>query len=207
MDWKQHQQVWKTLEEAYALDSQERECCLLQKLQMHKRKNMNMVDYIRICKSTCDELQAIGKPVNDHTKVFLLLNGLGPEYESFITSMLKPQIPSYKEVVPLLQSHETMKQLNGHEENAQHQSVFYTQRSGFNNNRRRGRGKPTFSSHGRGFYPYNRGQQEKLNNLNQTSSNQSFLVLVLVSEIDHHGLHDSFPFHNIDFRYLGWFCE
>uniref|UniRef100_A0A5K0WJW0 Retrotransposon Copia-like N-terminal domain-containing protein n=1 Tax=Nymphaea colorata TaxID=210225 RepID=A0A5K0WJW0_9MAGN len=105
------QQVWKTLEEAYALDSQERECCLLQKLHTHKKKNMNISDYIQIFKSTCDELQAIGKSVNDHTKVFLLLNGLGSKYESFITSMLKPPISSYKEVVPLLQSHETMKQL------------------------------------------------------------------------------------------------
>uniref|UniRef100_A0A5K0V2P8 Uncharacterized protein n=1 Tax=Nymphaea colorata TaxID=210225 RepID=A0A5K0V2P8_9MAGN len=86
-----------------------------------------MADYIRIFKSTCDELQAIGKPMNDHTKVFLPLNGLGPEYESFITSMLKPPIPSYKEVVPLLQSHETMKLVNEHEENVQHQSIFYTQ--------------------------------------------------------------------------------
>ncbi|KAF3773571.1 Retrovirus-related Pol polyprotein from transposon TNT 1-94 [Nymphaea thermarum] len=109
--------------------------------------------------------------MNDHTKVFLLLNGLEPEFESFITSMLKPPILSYKEVVPLLQSHETMKLLNGHEENAQHQFIFYTQRSGFNNNHR-GRGKPTFSSHGRGFYSYNRRQQEKLDNLNQASSNQ-----------------------------------
>ncbi|KAF3792433.1 hypothetical protein EJ110_NYTH11503 [Nymphaea thermarum] len=96
-------------------------------LQMHKKKNMNMAYYIQIFKSTCDELQAIGKPVNDHTKVFLLLNALRPEYESFITSMLKPPIPFYKEVVPLLQSHETMKLLNGHEENVQHQIVFYTQ--------------------------------------------------------------------------------
>ncbi|KAF3785730.1 hypothetical protein EJ110_NYTH27194 [Nymphaea thermarum] len=115
-----------------------------------------------------------------------LLRGWITEYESFITSMLKPPIPSYKEVVPLLQSHETMKQLNGHEENAHHQSVFYTHRSGFNNNRRGGRGKPTFSSHGRGFYPYNRGQQEKLGNLNQTSSNQidcEYVVPVVASKL------------------------
>ncbi|KAF3785128.1 Nudix hydrolase 8 [Nymphaea thermarum] len=42
-------------------------------------------------------VKAIGRPINDHTKVFLLLNGLGPEYESFVTSMLKPPIPAYKD--------------------------------------------------------------------------------------------------------------
>ncbi|KAF3784085.1 GDSL esterase/lipase [Nymphaea thermarum] len=72
------------------------------KLQTHKKKSMTMADYIRIFKNTCDELQAIGRPVNDHTKVFLLLNGLGPEYESFVTSMLKPPIPTYKDGVESL---------------------------------------------------------------------------------------------------------
>ncbi|KAF3776070.1 hypothetical protein EJ110_NYTH47601 [Nymphaea thermarum] len=125
------EQVWRTLEEAYALDSQERECCLLQKLQTHKKKSMTMADYIRIFKNTCDELQAIGRPVNDHTKVFLLLNGLGPEYESFVTSMLKPPIPTYKDVIPLLQSHETLKSLNQYEGAIHHQSAFYAQRQTF----------------------------------------------------------------------------
>uniref|UniRef100_A0A5K0ZJW3 Uncharacterized protein n=1 Tax=Nymphaea colorata TaxID=210225 RepID=A0A5K0ZJW3_9MAGN len=83
-----------------------------------------MAYYIRIFKSTCDELQAIEKTVNDHTKVFLLLSGLRPEYESFITSMPKPLIPSCKEVVMLFQSHETVKLINGYEENIKHQSVF-----------------------------------------------------------------------------------
>jgi len=40
------------------------------------------------------------------TKVFWLLSGLGPEYESFATAMLKPPVPSYADLIPLLQSHE-----------------------------------------------------------------------------------------------------
>ncbi|KAF3776976.1 hypothetical protein EJ110_NYTH39792 [Nymphaea thermarum] len=57
----------------------------------------------------CDELAAIGKPIEDHSKVFWLLSGLGQEYESFTTTMMKPPTPSYIDVVALLQSHETMR--------------------------------------------------------------------------------------------------
>ncbi|KAF3787096.1 hypothetical protein EJ110_NYTH23923 [Nymphaea thermarum] len=74
--------------------------------------------------NTYDELEAIGRPMNDHTKVFLLLNGLGPEYESFVMSMLKPPIPTYKDVIAILQSHETLKSLNQYEGEIQLQSAF-----------------------------------------------------------------------------------
>ncbi|KAK1352429.1 hypothetical protein POM88_053368 [Heracleum sosnowskyi] len=57
-------------------------------------------EYIRIFKSTCDELASIGKLVDDRKKVFWLLNGLGRDYESFVTTMLKLHIPSYREVRP-----------------------------------------------------------------------------------------------------------
>jgi hypothetical protein len=56
--------------------------------------------------SICDQLNAIGKPVVDQNKVFWLLSVLGPEYESFATAMLKPPVPSYADLIPLLQSHE-----------------------------------------------------------------------------------------------------
>ena len=35
-----------------------------------------------------------------------MLNGLGPRYESFSTAMLKPPVPSYNDLIPLLHSHE-----------------------------------------------------------------------------------------------------
>ncbi|EOY32706.1 Uncharacterized protein TCM_040733 [Theobroma cacao] len=62
-----------------------------------------------IFKGICDDLVAIRKLVNDRTKVFQLLRGLGLGYESFVTTMMKPPIPSFREIVPLLQGHETMK--------------------------------------------------------------------------------------------------
>ncbi|KAL3515548.1 hypothetical protein ACH5RR_022450 [Cinchona calisaya] len=69
------------------------------------------VEYIRIFKNICDDLAAIGKPVDDKAKVVGLLKGLVLEYESFITNILKPPIFSYSDLIPLLQGHDTMKSL------------------------------------------------------------------------------------------------
>ncbi|KAF8391041.1 hypothetical protein HHK36_023341 [Tetracentron sinense] len=141
-------EVWNTLHDAYAQDSQEREFHLTQKLQMLRKGTSSLSDYIRVFKNICDDLAAIGKPLDDKKKVFWLLNGLGVEYKSFITTMLKPPTPSYKEIIPLLQSHETW--ISTHEtQQPNNQTVaFVTQR---------GRGSPNrgrynnFSSRGRGF--------------------------------------------------------
>lgn len=54
---------------------------------------------------------AIGKPIDDHHKVFNLLKGLGQAYEFLVTSMLKSPIPSYSRLVPLFQRHGGMEDL------------------------------------------------------------------------------------------------
>ena len=75
-------EVWNTLHDAYAQDSQEREFHLTQKLQMLRKGTSTLSEYIREFKTTCDDLAAIGKPVDDKKKVFWLLSGLGIEYKS-----------------------------------------------------------------------------------------------------------------------------
>lgn len=55
-------------------------------------------------KGLCDNLAAIGKPVLDQEKVFCLLMSLGPQYETFTTTMLKPARPTYSELVSQLQN-------------------------------------------------------------------------------------------------------
>ena len=72
---------------------------------MHRKGTSSLADYIRIFKGYCDDLFVVGKPVGDCQKAFSLLQGLGQGYDSFVTSMLKPPTPSYKEIVPLLQGH------------------------------------------------------------------------------------------------------
>ncbi|XXG42898.1 hypothetical protein AAC387_Pa01g3061 [Persea americana] len=66
-------EVWKTLEDSFARDSQEREFYLSQKLQMHRKGTSSINDYIHSFKEICDELAAIGKPVNDKNKAFAFL--------------------------------------------------------------------------------------------------------------------------------------
>ncbi|OMO87248.1 hypothetical protein COLO4_20725 [Corchorus olitorius] len=90
--------VWQAFSDSFAQESQEREFYLQQSLNMHRKGSNSMADYIRIFKNLCDDLAAIGKPVDDRTKVFTLLKGLGPDYESFVTTMLKPPIPAYRDL-------------------------------------------------------------------------------------------------------------
>ncbi|GAV80630.1 UBN2_3 domain-containing protein, partial [Cephalotus follicularis] len=73
---------------------------------LNKAYTMSIANYLNRFKSIFDQLHLVGKPVSDQLKVFLLLTNLGPAYDAFTTMMLKPPMPSYAEVIPLLQSHE-----------------------------------------------------------------------------------------------------
>ncbi|GKV11134.1 hypothetical protein SLEP1_g22416 [Rubroshorea leprosula] len=146
-------EIWNALEEAFAHSSQEQEFQLNQSMTTMRKGNDSIHKYIRKFKTTCDELAAIGKPVPDKNKVFWLLQGLGKEYENFVTTMLKPPVPSYHELVPLLKSHEARTQL--HDSSAQEvpQMAFYNKQTNGGQNRRRGNGYNHFNSKGRGFIP------------------------------------------------------
>ncbi|KAK0597378.1 hypothetical protein LWI29_024668 [Acer saccharum] len=63
-------EVWTALTNAYSQDSQAREFELNLKLQEKKKESTSLIDYIRELKSTCDQLNAIGRPVRDQNKVF-----------------------------------------------------------------------------------------------------------------------------------------
>ncbi|GAV75343.1 UBN2_2 domain-containing protein [Cephalotus follicularis] len=106
-----------------------------------------MTKYINEFKSIFDQLNSIGKPVSDKRKVFDLLTNLGPAYEAFSTNMLKPPMPSYSEIIPLLHSHELRNKHN--ESTALNQTMaFYT---ATNKGRGYGGSNNSFSSKGRGF--------------------------------------------------------
>ncbi|GKV51884.1 hypothetical protein SLEP1_g58503 [Rubroshorea leprosula] len=144
-------EIWNALEEAFAHSSQEQEFQLNQSMTTMRKGNDSIHEYIRKFKTTCDELAAIGKPIPDKNKVFWLLQGLGKEYENFVTTMLKPPVPSYHELVPLLKSHEARTQL--HDSSAQEvpQMAFYNKQTNGGQNRCRGNGYNHFNSKGRGF--------------------------------------------------------
>jgi hypothetical protein len=97
--------VWSALKNEYAEDSQEREFTLRQQVTyFRKEDDRTFGEHIRIFKGLCDDLAAIGKPISDKEKIFCLLTSLGPQYETFTTTMLKPPRPSYPELVSQLQS-------------------------------------------------------------------------------------------------------
>jgi len=97
--------VWNALKNEYAEDSQEREFSLRQQVTyLRKEDDKTIGEHIRTFKGLCDSLAAIGKPIPDKEKVFCLLTSLGPQYETFTTTMLKPPRPSYSELVSQLQS-------------------------------------------------------------------------------------------------------
>nr|CAD1837421.1 unnamed protein product [Ananas comosus var. bracteatus] len=151
--------VWQALADAISQNSQAREFELLSKLQYMKKGMSSLSEYLREFKSICDQLNAIGKPVSDQSKVFWLLSGLGPQYESFATAMLKPPVPSYSDLIPLLQSHELRNK--GHESNpTNHSMAFISQRyGGGNKNTNRKNAGQFFTSKGKGFHQSRPGSQ------------------------------------------------
>ncbi|KAL5739496.1 hypothetical protein ACOSQ2_028676 [Xanthoceras sorbifolium] len=97
--------VWEALKDAYAHDSQEREFTLRQQLTyLRKDDHKTIGDHICIFKGLCDNLTTIGKPTPDKEKVFCLLTSLGPQYETFTTTMLKPPRPTYSKLISQLQN-------------------------------------------------------------------------------------------------------
>ena len=183
-------EVWTALSNSFAQESQEREFYLQQSIQMHQKGNYSMPDYIRIFKNLCDDLAAIGKLIDDRMKVFTLLKGLGPGYESFVTTMLKPPIPSYRDLVPLLQGHETMKNIHNPVSVNQpnHNLAFVGQRStsfgGNQNFHRRGKQySSNFNSKGRGgFIPKGATQKGTGHEFVSTPKNENFADTVKKNE-------------------------
>ena len=138
--------VWQALAATYAQNSQAREFVLLSKLQLLEKGMSPLSEYLHEFKSICDKLSRIGKAVPDQSKVFWLLSGLGPSYETITTTMLKPLVPSYDDVSPLSQSHDLHNK--GHQIfGANPAMVFYGQET--NGGHRKG--ESNFSSKGRGF--------------------------------------------------------
>ena len=124
--------VWEALKNAYAEDSQEREFTLRQQVTyLRKKDDKTIGEHIRTFKSLCDSLAAIGTLVLNKENVFCLLTSLGPQYETFTTTMLKPPRPSYYELVTQLQSLDQRRNWFSNHANAIHaltpQMAFYGQ--------------------------------------------------------------------------------
>ncbi|GAV69076.1 UBN2_3 domain-containing protein [Cephalotus follicularis] len=104
---KSSKELWTMLSDPFSQASEAREFEIQSMMQYHKKmESMTLTQYVSGLKTIFDQLNAIGKLVPDKTKVFLLITNLGPTYEAFSTTMLKPPVPTYSEIIPLLHSHE-----------------------------------------------------------------------------------------------------
>ncbi|KAE8692073.1 hypothetical protein F3Y22_tig00110860pilonHSYRG00043 [Hibiscus syriacus] len=107
--------AWLALEASFSHSSKTWEIQLKDELQLMQRGSRGVAEYARSFRSLCDQLSAIGKPVDDTDKVHWFLRGLGSDFKIFSTTMLSQlPLPSFSNLVPKALSHELFSwSLNG----------------------------------------------------------------------------------------------
>ena len=78
--------VWSTLETTFSHHSKSRELHFKDELQHMKKDTRSIVEYSREFKSICDQLAAMGRPVDDLNKIHWYLRGLGSAFSTFSTT-------------------------------------------------------------------------------------------------------------------------
>ena len=98
-------------------------------LQLIKKGTRSVAEYSRAFKTVCDQLSAMGCPVDDINKVHWFLPGLGAGFSSFSTTIMSHSpIPCFKDVVPKAQSHDLF--VKSFETQFDHVATFTAQRAG-----------------------------------------------------------------------------
>lgn len=92
--------VWLPLESAFSHSSVSRAQQLREELLFLRRGDLSVADFGRKFKSLCDQLVAIGKPVDDTNKGHWFLRGLGPQFSGFSdTRMVMRPMPGFRELL------------------------------------------------------------------------------------------------------------
>ncbi|KAK9205222.1 hypothetical protein WN943_015489 [Citrus x changshan-huyou] len=108
--------VWKALSEYFARNTKDREFFLMQKMHLHNKQNYKTInDYIRGFKDICDELDAIGKSMEDQQKVFGLLKGLGTFTTARIGNNYNQPSPRTNMTVPITKNSHRVADINQNE--------------------------------------------------------------------------------------------
>ncbi|XP_068636151.1 uncharacterized protein [Aristolochia californica] len=93
-------EVWIALKNTFNHRSKAREIRLKDNLQLMKRDTRPVNAYARVFKVLCDQLHAIGCPINGTDKVHWFLRGLGPDFLSFSTAqMAQTPLPCFSDLV------------------------------------------------------------------------------------------------------------
>lgn len=99
--------IWQALEQAYSHDSMERVQTLRDSLRQMQKGSSSVSEFGRKFKGVCDQLSAVGHPVEETDKAHWFLCGLGSGFETFSTSQraVKPT-PSFRNLLSYAESHE-----------------------------------------------------------------------------------------------------
>ncbi|XP_019085409.1 PREDICTED: uncharacterized protein LOC109126354 [Camelina sativa] len=165
--------VLTSLANTYNRSSISREFELKRKLHAIRKQGKTFSAYVREYTAVCDELNSIGKPVEESIKICGFLLGLGREYDPIAAviqnSMSRIPTPTFTEVLYEIEGFDTRlqsyaddvvaTQMVFHTPTAQTQEVFqasqtnnYRGRGGYNNRSGSNRGRGGYSSLGLGFY-------------------------------------------------------
>src|SRR2546430_14403696 len=99
--------VWSRLETTFSHKSKSRDLRLCDELQTMKKHDKSLSDFSREFKAICDQLAAMGRPIDDLDKVHWFLRGFGPSFSTFFTNQLSlAEIPTYDDVVTRAENYE-----------------------------------------------------------------------------------------------------
>jgi hypothetical protein len=94
-------EAWQVLEASFSNKSKTRELQLKDEVQLMQRGFRSIAEFSRLFKGLCDQLAAIGHPIDDTDKVHWYLRALGPDYKIFSTTMMSQRpLPSFLDIVP-----------------------------------------------------------------------------------------------------------
>lgn len=80
-------QAWDILQKQFSSATRARSVQVRVELATLKKRDQSAADYFHKIKGYAMELSLVGAPLQDDEVIAYLLNGLGPEYDSFVTSM------------------------------------------------------------------------------------------------------------------------
>ena len=93
--------VWPALERVFSHGSKTREIRLKVELQLMKKGSRTVAEFSRDFKNLCDQLLAIGRPVDETDNSQWFLRGLGTDFSGFSSTQLAlSSLPRLHDLVP-----------------------------------------------------------------------------------------------------------
>lgn len=148
-------QLWTSLSSMFSSQSHAKEFEVRFQLTNLSHRDQSISEYFGKVHLLADSLAATGSPLSDKDLVTYLLNGLGPSYEIFVTSITtRPTPVSFHELYQLLLIHESCLTHSTRPINSSLEpSVNYT--ASTRDQRGRGTSRGGRQGRSRGRYPYN----------------------------------------------------